>query len=104
MKGGKWEVDIQVVIQTGYSFSENWIFKTLARAYRIRGGNEPKKGGKYRKLTLFVQVSRGCFIAESPCLWGFLVFGVRKKGGGRYPCGYMEGTWGNKKALHKAGL
>ena len=30
-------VDIQVVIQTGYSFSENWIFKTLAHAYRERG-------------------------------------------------------------------
>lgn len=55
-----------------------------------RGGEtSQKKGGKYRKLTLFVQVSRGCFIAESPCLWGFLVFGMLKKGGGGTP----GGTW-----------
>ena len=39
-------VDIQVVIQTGYSFSENWIFKTLARAYRVRGGQRAKKRSK----------------------------------------------------------
>ena len=30
-------VDIQVVIQTGYSFSENWIFKTLARVPHVEG-------------------------------------------------------------------
>ena len=41
--GEKWEVDILVVIQTGYSFSENWIFKTLARAYRERGVQRAKK-------------------------------------------------------------
>ena len=82
----------------GYS---NWIFifgkldiqnSCPSIPYR-GGGTSQKKGDKYRKLTLFVQVSRGCFIAESPCLWGFLVFGVRKKGGGRYPTGYMEGAW-----------
>ena len=40
--GEKYGVDIQVVIQTGYSFSENWIFKTLARAYRVRGEEKAK--------------------------------------------------------------
>ena len=44
--GEKTGVDIQVVIQTGYSFSENWIFKTLARAYRVRGGQRAKKRSK----------------------------------------------------------
>ena len=44
--GEKLEVDIQVVIQTGYSFSENWIFKTLARAYRVRGEEKAKKRSK----------------------------------------------------------
>ena len=39
-------VDIQVVIQTGYSFLESWIFKTLARAYRVRGGQKSKKRSK----------------------------------------------------------
>lgn len=41
--GEKTGVDIQVVIQTGYSFSENWIFKTLAHAYRVRGGATSQK-------------------------------------------------------------
>ena len=44
--GEKQGVDIQVVIQTGYSFSENWIFKTLARAYRVRGEQRAKKRSK----------------------------------------------------------
>ena len=39
-------VDIQVVIQTGYSFSENWIYKTLARAYLVRGGQRAQKRSK----------------------------------------------------------
>ena len=41
--GEKQGVDIQVVIQTGYSFWKNWIFKTRAHAYRVRGGATSQK-------------------------------------------------------------
>ena len=61
--GEKWGAGLQVGVQSGVTFSENWGYKTLAHAYRVRGGNEPKNGVKCRKLTLFVQLFRGCNLA-----------------------------------------
>mgnify|MGYP006873066158 CR=1 FL=1 len=44
--GEKWEVGLQVGLQTGVTFSENWGYKTLARAYRERGEEKSKKRSK----------------------------------------------------------
>ena len=40
--GEKLEVGLQVGLQRGVTFSENWGYKTLARAYPVRGGEKAK--------------------------------------------------------------
>ena len=40
--GEKWEVGLQVGLQSGVTFSENWGYKTLARAYPVRGEEKAK--------------------------------------------------------------
>lgn len=44
--GEKWRVGLQVGLQSGVTFSENWGYKTLAHAYRERGGQRAKKRSK----------------------------------------------------------
>ena len=40
--GEKWGVGLQVGLQSGVTFSENWGYKTLARAYPVRGEEKAK--------------------------------------------------------------
>ena len=44
--GEKGGVGLQVGLQSGVTFSENWGYKTLAHAYRVRGGQRAKKRSK----------------------------------------------------------
>ncbi|QFQ13642.1 hypothetical protein C7Y71_011845 [Pseudoprevotella muciniphila] len=44
--GEKRGVGLQVGLQSGVTFSENWGYKTLARAYRVRGWQQAKKRSK----------------------------------------------------------
>ena len=63
----------QVEGQTGWTILKNWRDKTAALMYCERGGNEPKKRVKCRKLTLFVQLLKGV-LSENPCKYkGFRV-------------------------------
>ena len=42
----KWEVGGQVEGQSGGTFLKNWRDKTLAHAYRVKGGQRAKKRSK----------------------------------------------------------
>lgn len=42
----KWEVEGQVEGQSGGTILKKWRDKTLARAYRVRGGQRAKKRSK----------------------------------------------------------
>lgn len=44
--GEKRGVGLQVGLQSGVTFSENWGYKTLAHAYRVMGGQRAKKRSK----------------------------------------------------------
>ena len=101
MKVGKWEVGLQVGLQTGVTFLGNWGYKTLARAYRIEGGERAKKRGvSIGNIHFSCKFQGGVIWLEVPVCGGFLgVCGCEKGGGGT-----LRGTCRGYVSMGRDGL
>ena len=61
--GEKWGVEGQVEGQSGGTKKKKWRDKTLARTYRVRGGQKSKKRSKVWETYTFRAIFQGCNMA-----------------------------------------